>query len=207
MFVVLVLTFGVCAVPNDKLSITAKTIRHGIYTVLCPVFNLFYDQFKQNKADEYYTKEYAIKPLLKYIPTDKTIWCPFDKQESNFVKLFQERGNNVIFSHIETGQDFFKYEPRNYDYIVSNPPYSLRESILERLFLLRKPFAMLINEAGLFDSKKRYELLKNNRFEIMVFDKRIDYIKGEEMLKGVPFKSIFLCSNILSTQFAFEVLS
>jgi len=161
-------------------------------------------QFKQNKADEYYTKEYAIKPLLKYIPTDKTVWCPFDKQESKFVKLLQERGNNVIFSHIETGQNFFEYEPKNYDYIVSNPPYSLRELILERLFLLNKPFAMLINEAGLFDSKKRYELLKNNRFEIMVFDKRIDYIKGEEMLKGVPFKSIFLCSNILPTQFIFE---
>ena len=163
-------------------------------------------QFKQNKADEYYTKEYAIKPLLKYIPTDKTVWCPFDKQESNFVKLLQERGNNVIFSHIETGQDFFEYEPLNYYYIVSNPPYSLRELILERLFLLGKPFAMLINEAGLFDSKKRYELLKNNRFEIMVFDKRIDYIKGDENMNGVPFKSIFLCSNVLPDKFVFEAL-
>ena len=163
-------------------------------------------QFKHNKADEYYTKEYAIKPLLKYIPTDKTVWCPFDKQESNFVKLLQERGNNVIFSHIETGQDFFEYEPQNYDYIVSNPPYSLREPILERLFLLGKPFAMLINEAGLFDSKKRYELLKNNRFEIMVFDSRVDYIKGTEVMKGVPFKSIFLCSKVLHTTYVFEKL-
>lgn len=164
-------------------------------------------QFKQNKADEYYTKEYAITPLLKYIPTKTTVWCPFDKEESNFVKLLREHGCNVIYSHIDTGQDFFEYEPQNYDYIVSNPPYSLRERILERLFLLQKPFALLINEAGLFDSKKRYELLKNNQFEIMVFDKRIDYIKGEEILKGVPFKSIFLCSNILPTQFTFEVLS
>lgn len=82
-----------------------------------------------------------------------------------------------------------------------------RKKVLERLFGFKIPFAMLINEAGLFDSKKRYELLKNNPFEIMVFDKRIDYIKDEEMLKGVPFKSIFLCSNVLPTQFTFEVLS
>lgn len=75
---------------------------------------------------------------------------------------------------------------------------------MERLFFLRKPFAILINEAGLFDSKKRYELFKNNRFEIMIFDKRIDYIKDEEMLKGVPFKSIYLCSNLLPNQFVFE---
>ena len=164
-------------------------------------------QDKINKSDEFYTLEYAIKPLLKYIPSDKTIWCPFDKEESNYVKLLRENGNTVINGHIEEGKNFFEYEPQNYDYIVSNPPYSLREPILERLFLLGKPFAMLINEAGLFDSKKRYELLKNNRFEIMVFDKRIDYIKGKEMLKGVPFKSIFLCSNILPTQFTFEMLS
>ena len=164
-------------------------------------------QFNQNKADEYYTKEYAIKPLLKYIPIDKTVWCPFDKQESNFVKLLQERGNNVIYGHIETGRDFFRYEPQYYDCIVSNPPYSLRELILERLFFLRKPFAILINEAGLFDSKKRYELLKNNKFEIMVFDKRIDYIKDKEMLKGVPFKSIYLCSNLLPKQFVFETVA
>ena len=89
-------------------------------------------QFKQNKLDEYYTKEYAITPLLKYIPTKTIVWCPFDKEESNFVKLLREHGCNVIYSHIDTGQDFFEYEPQNYDYIVSNPPYSLRERILER---------------------------------------------------------------------------
>ena len=163
-------------------------------------------QFKQNKLDEYYTKEYAITPLLKYIPTKTTVWCPFDKEESNFVKLLREHGCNVIYSHIDTGQDFFEYEPQKYNYIVSNPPYSLRERILERLFLLQKPFALLINEAGLFDSKKRFELLKNNKFEIMVFDSRVDYIKGTEVMKGVPFKSIFLCSNILPTTYVFEAL-
>ena len=163
-------------------------------------------QFKQNKLDEYYTKEYAITPLLKYIPTKTTVWCPFDKEKSNFVKLLRQHGCNVIYSHIDTGQDFFEYEPQNYDYIVSNPPYSLRERILERLFLLQKPFALLINEAGLFDSKKRFELMKNNKFEIMVFDSRVDYIKGTEVMKGVPFKSIFLCSNVLPTTYVFETL-
>ena len=163
-------------------------------------------QFKQNKADEYYTKEYAIKPLLKFIPVKKTVWCPFDKSESNFVKMFNARGNKVIYGHIDEGKDFFNYEPQEYDYTISNPPYSLREPILERLFLIGKPFAMLINDAGLFDSKKRYELLKRNRFEIMVFDKRINYMKKDKSLSGVPFKSIFLCSNVLPFQFTFELL-
>ena len=161
-------------------------------------------QFKQNKQDEYYTKRYAILPLMKYLLKNSTIWCPFDKKESKFVEVFLEFGHNVIYSHIDTGQDFFLYEPDKYDYIISNPPYSLREKILERLFLLQKPFAMLINDAGLFDSKKRFQLLSHNNFEIMVFDSRIDYEKDNENMRGVPFKSIYLCSNILPLQFVFE---
>jgi hypothetical protein len=73
--------------------------------------------------------------------------------------------------------------------------------------LLQKPFAMLINDAGLFDSKKRFQLLSNNKFEIMVFDSRIDYEKNGENMNGVPFKSIYLCSNILPLQYVFEILN
>lgn len=164
-------------------------------------------QFKQQKQDEYYTKEYAIIPLLKYLKPNSQIWCPFDTQESNFVKLLSNNGHPTQWTHIWTGQDFFETDPpKGTEYIISNPPYSLREKVLERLFGFKIPFAMLINEAGLFDSKKRFELLKNNPFEIMVFDKRIDYIKGDENMSRVPFKSIFLCSNVLPDKFVFETL-
>lgn len=161
-------------------------------------------QFIQKKQDEYYTKEYAIMPILKHIPENAVVWCPFDKERSNFVKLLRENGSKVIFSHIEDGKDFFNYEPENYDVIVSNPPYSLREKILERLFILGKPFALLINEAGLFDSKIRYDLLKNNPFEIMIFNKRIGYFRDDEDLKSVPFKSIYLCSQLLPRKIIFH---
>jgi hypothetical protein len=158
----------------------------------------------QKKQDEYKTRAYAILPLLKYVNRKSVIWCPFDKPESNFVKVFSANGYKVVNSHIETGQNFFEYEPKKYDVIISNPPYSLRESILERLFSLGKPFAMLINDAGLFDSKKRFQLLSSNQFEVMVFDCRIDYIKDGVTKNGVPFKSIYLCSGVLPAQFVFE---
>ena len=164
-------------------------------------------QFKQNKLDEYYTKRYAILPLTKYLPSNQIIWCPFDKKESKFVEVLSEFGHNVLYSHIDNEQDFFLYEPENYDYIISNPPYSLREKILERLFFLQKPFAMLINDAGLFDSKKRFQLLSENKFEMMIFDSRIDYDKNGIGVNGVPFKSIYLCSKVLPQQFVFERLN
>ena len=163
-------------------------------------------QFKQNKQDEYYTKEYAVLPLIKYIPIGAKIWCPFDTVNSKFVEVFVRYGFSVIHSHIDEGQDFFTYEPDEYDIIISNPPYSLREPILSRLFDFSCPFAMLINIAGLFDSKKRFSLLSSNKFEMLIFDKRIDYDKNNINMRGVPFKSIYLCSNILPRQIVFERL-
>ena len=40
--------------------------------------------YSQGKNDECETLDYAVKPILKYLPKDKTIWCPFDKETSQF---------------------------------------------------------------------------------------------------------------------------
>ena len=42
--------------------------------------------YSSGKNDECYTPGYAVKPILKYIPKDSRIWCPFDTPESEFVK-------------------------------------------------------------------------------------------------------------------------
>ena len=74
--------------------------------------------------DEFYTPVYAIEPLLKYLKPKSVIWCPFDTDESNFVKVLQFNGHTVIPTHIGMGLDFFDVlnEPSEYDYIISNPP-------------------------------------------------------------------------------------
>ena len=36
--------------------------------------------------DECYTPLYGVKPILKYIPKDAIVWCPFDTFESYFVR-------------------------------------------------------------------------------------------------------------------------
>lgn len=63
--------------------------------------------------DECYTPDYAVTPILKYIPKDKIIWCPFDTNDSEFVKQISKQ-NDVVFSHIANGQDFYNYEPCNF---------------------------------------------------------------------------------------------
>ena len=60
--------------------------------------------------DEFYTPAYAIEPLVKYIPPVRTIWCPFDTEESLIVRRFRQSGFVVMATHIKDGLDFFETE-------------------------------------------------------------------------------------------------
>jgi hypothetical protein len=135
------------------------------------------DKVAGSNNDEFYTPKYAIEPILKYINNNSIIWCPFDTEDSLFVKEFRKNGHNVIATHIKNGQDFFNMEFPNCDYIISNPPYSLKTEVLKKLFEINKPFAMLVGVVGLFESQKRFEMFRDNEFEIMYMNRRISYFK------------------------------
>lgn len=157
--------------------------------------------------DEFYTPLYAIKPIEKYIEPHSKIWCPFDTEESIFVKEFRAKGHIVIATHIFEGVDFFKCNVPDCDYIISNPPYSLKTEVLERLFDIGKPFAMLVGVVGLFESQRRFDLFKNNKFEIMYLNRRVAYFKDYTEQKpslNPPFSSVYICSNMLPEQMVFE---
>ena len=118
------------------------------------------DKVANSGNDEFYTPPYAVEPILKYIKPNSTIWCPFDAEYSWFVKMIKNKGCKVIHSHIDEGQDFFSMEVPECDYIISNPPYSLKGEILARLFEIGKPFAMLVGVVGLFESQKKIQYVQ-----------------------------------------------
>lgn len=93
------------------------------------------------------------------------------------------------------------------DYIISNPPYSLKGKILKRLYEIGKPFAMLINFQGIFDHKERFQMFKENRVEMLWLSPRVNYIRenGERAVRA-PFQSGYLCSGICDKQLEFEYL-
>lgn len=164
--------------------------------------------------DEFYTPLYAIKPIAKYLKPNSKIWCPFDTEDSLFVKYFREQGHKVVHSHIDDDGNFFDILTWNkdksfqeFDYIISNPPYSKKGEVLEALFKLCKPFAMLVGVVALFESKKRFEMFRDNDFEIMYFDKRIAYFKDYSEQKpslNPPFSSVYVCKGVLPKQIVFE---
>lgn len=160
-----------------------------------------------SKNDNHYTPPYAIKPILKYIKPNGVVWCPFDTDDSLYVKILREAGHTVIATHIDTGGDFFKIEPPECDYIISNPPYSLKQQVFQRLFEIGKPFAMLVGVVGLFESQARFEMFRDNDFEVMYFNKRISYFKDYADPKpslNPPFSSVYVCHKMLPKQIVFE---
>ena len=76
--------------------------------------------YSKGKNDECHTPLEGVLPILKYIPKDALVWCPFDTYQSNFVREIKDT-NRVIASHISDGKDFFEYEPDEWDIIISNP--------------------------------------------------------------------------------------
>lgn len=132
------------------------------------------------------------------------ILCPFDKEHSEFVRVLTQNGFEVTFGHIETGQDFFDIDNlQDYDAIVSNPPFSKRQKILERLFESGVPFAMIMNFNGLFDSKSRWKLFKDNKFELLVPLGRIHFFNENCEGNSPNFQSIYVCKGMSDKQIEF----
>ena len=157
---------------------------------------------KTGGKDEWYTPVEAVKIILPYIRGGRRVYCPFDTENSEFVKAFRD-GWQVSYSHISTGQDFFKVEKPDADYIISNPPFSKRDAILQRLYEWQIPFAMVFNTNGLFDSKTRSELANKYGAEVLYMYPRVKFIDSDGNKNAPPFQSCYWCYKILPEKLMF----
>ena len=161
--------------------------------------------YSLGKNDECYTPRYGVLPIIKYLPKDKIIWCPFDKEESEFVKVLKEEGYDVVYSHIDYRQDFYSYEPEKWDIIVSNPPYTNKRKIFEKALSFNKPFALLMSNTWLNDVAPK-QLFKEKQLQLLMFDKRIVYCNNGISNNKITFSSSYYCYNILPKDIIMEEL-
>lgn len=167
------------------------------------------DKVAGSGNDEFYTPEYAILPLLPYLKPFNVIWCPFDTLQSNFVKCLTDHGHKVIYTHISNGENFFMLN-KECDAIVSNPPYSFKTEVIERLFQIGKPFAMLMGIVGVFESQRRFNAFRTNGVEVLYFNKRVSYYTSYEAKETdlePPFSSAYICHGVLPKQIEFAEIT
>lgn len=119
-----------------------------------------------------------------------------------------EGGYKVVRSSLVEGQDFFEYEPDEWDIIVSNPPFSIKDKILERLYSFNKPFAILLPLNSL-QGKSRFKYFERD-IQLLSFDTRVCYHNKESLDKvvnGSPFASAYFCRDLLPKDLIIEKLN
>jgi hypothetical protein len=175
---------------------SVKKINHGVLK-----------SDRTEKGDETYTPFYAVEPIIKYLPKEKIIWCPFDEGWSAYCQQLKAHGFRVIHSSLTDGKDFFRYEPKEWDVIVSNPPFSKKDQVLGRLYSLGKPFAVLLPLASL-QGVGRYPYFKKG-IQILAFDKRICFYRNGNYFACAPgcaFASVYFCRFLLPNDLILEEL-
>jgi hypothetical protein len=159
--------------------------------------------YSHGANDECYTPAYAVEPILKYIPKNAVVWCPFDKLESEFVQMINKK-HRIVRSHIDGGMDFLKKTPVvDWDVIVSNPPFTNKRAFFQRAIDLGKPFALLMSNTWLNDAAPK-QLFKDVDLQLLMFEQRIKY-KGQG--DKITFSSSYYCRDFLPKQIIMERLA
>ena len=156
---------------------------------------------KFNEKDEYYTPPCLVRAILPYVKREWVVWCPFDTEDSEFVILLREHGNKVIHSHIWNGQDFFSYEPQeHYDVIISNPPFTRKLEVLERLYSIGKPFAIVLG-LPILNYQEVGEFFVVRDLQLLIVDKKVSFDGNT-----ASFNNSYFCHNFLPRDLMFAHL-
>jgi len=163
--------------------------------------------YQQGGGDEQYTPKGGVEILLPHIQhwKDKIIWLPFDKEDSQFVKVLTENGFKIVYSHIENVQDFLTYEPEEWDCLISNPPYKNKRVYWERALDLKKPFALLLPLNILSDSVINVTMRERERereFQLLIPQKRMRFYNAKTGETGnqPTFKASYFGVNFFKEQ-------
>jgi hypothetical protein len=152
-------------------------------------------QFKI-KYDNYTSYESAFNLLFSYINVkDKKVWFPFYNEG-----LINSYKFDCDIIHNQS--DFFETKVE-YDYIIDNPPYSIKQKVFETCIELGKPFALLVPIDTL---ERQYisKLFKDKDFTIIIPYQRFNFINNN-VKTTMAFKTCWFCVGFnLDKQIIFQ---
>jgi hypothetical protein len=158
------------------------------------------EYYRSKDKDEYYTPPILVEPILQYIKPKSVVWCPFDKFSSEFVQQITKQGHTVIYGHIEDGYDFFEYEPPYYDYVVSNPPFTRKLEVLDRLYKLGKPFGMVLG-LPILNYQEVGQFFLDKELQLLIVDKKVSFDGNTS-----SFNNSYFCWGMLPKDIIFHHL-
>lgn len=149
-------------------------------------YQLYRAEQKTNK-DHVATPRWVVEQIYNLIDVRSysSIWFPFNNYDSEFKLKADELKLKYKATHKfdDLGNDFFKINPPiDCDLMISNPPFSLQNQIIERSFKLVdegkiKSFCLLLPLSTL-ETKTRADLYQRyaDKLSIIIFKKRIKFL-------------------------------
>lgn len=143
-------------------------------------------------GDEYYTRREDAEIISdNVINLPLKVWCPFNDKGSVWVDVLKERGFDVM----TTDGDFFETDPPpGTQCIISNPPFSRKKEVLDRIKALDLRFVLILPFQWLNDG---IPLEYGN--QVMFFRQRM-YFNTPQGIKNKPRANCFVLSDGLLKQ-------
>jgi hypothetical protein len=144
-------------------------------------------------SDEWYTDLNTVQKAVGLLNPHKqaTICCPFDSEKSRFVIWLKQMGFNVLY-----GMNDWLEADYEYDYLITNPPFSIKDKVIEKVLISGKPSVLILPLDSLGGVKRR-NLFKTYGFPIVyVPERRVQYFdENWNLRKGASFHTVILKFN------------
>lgn len=154
------------------------------------------------KSDEWYTPIEIVRTMLNVFPPkvgDKII-LPFDTDKSNFTKIVTREYDPLAIYGIND----FLTKDYEFDYLITNPPYSNKDEIIARCIETGRP-CVLVLPIDALGGVQRHRLYSQTNISVYVPTKRIKFISETgENTKSPAHHSIIMLINAPKTEILFE---
>lgn len=149
------------------------------------------------EPDNFQTPPSALEPLWPYLRPHWRVWEPCCGK-GNLVRAFEERGHDCIGTDIHDRpepHDMLLWEPRLWDVLVTNPPYSIKTAVIRRCYDFRKPFALLMPLTAL-EGRDRQTLYRTYGLEVIFLPRRINFLTPSGTGGGSWFATAWFCYGL-----------
>ena len=129
--------------------------------------------------------------------------CPFDSKDIEFVKYGLDKGYKIIYGI----QDFLEKD-YDYDYLITNPPFSIKDDVIKKCIKNGKRSCLVLPISSL-SGVRRHSIFKENYIKLNVFipTRRVSYFNLDgTKKKGSNFESIFMIldKDIIENKIKYE---
>lgn len=140
--------------------------------------------------DNYFTTKEIWEQVVPFLPRDVVYWEAFYGKLSGGLsgKILADLGLRVIHDDV----DFFEYNLG--DIIISNPPFSKKREILDRLWLLQKPWVLLLPSHVL---ATQYLRRFKDKLGVIIPRRRMQFLDSKmQPTDKACFDTYFVCWDI-----------